>query len=93
MTYVTDEGEHVVEAGDAFYLPPVHIPKVAAVTEFVQFSPTEQLDRVSRHMTEAAKHAGRERAELMREPWGRRRAAAPPEPQASALALRASNSD
>jgi mannose-6-phosphate isomerase-like protein (cupin superfamily) len=55
MTYVTDEGEHVVETGDAFYLPPGHIPKVTAGTEFVQFSPTEQLEKVSRHMTEAAK--------------------------------------
>jgi len=55
MTYMTDEGEHVVEAGDAFYLPPGHVPKVVAGTEFVQFSPTEQLDHVSRHMTEAAK--------------------------------------
>ncbi len=26
-----------------------------AGTEFVQFSPTEQLEQVSRHMTEAAK--------------------------------------
>ena len=55
MTYVTDEGEQVVETGDAFYLPPGHIPKVAAGTEFLQFSPTEQLERVTRHMTEAAK--------------------------------------
>ena len=55
MSYVTDDGEHVVEAGDAFYLPPGHIPKVTAGTELVQFSPTEQLERVTRHMTEAAK--------------------------------------
>ena len=55
MSYVTDEGEHVVEAGDAFYLPPGHIPKVTAGTELVQFSPTEPLEQVSRHMAEAAK--------------------------------------
>ena len=42
---MADDGEHVVEAGDAFYLPPGHIPKVEAGTEFVQFSPTEQLNR------------------------------------------------
>jgi hypothetical protein len=55
MTYVADDGDHVVEAGDAFYLPPGHIPKVAAGTELVQFSPTEQLNEVSLHMTENAK--------------------------------------
>ena len=55
MSYVTDDGEHVVEAGDAFYLPPGHIPKVTAGTELVQFSPTEPLEQVSRHMAEAAK--------------------------------------
>ena len=79
MTYMTDDGEHVVEAGDAFYLPPGHIPKVEAGTEFVQFSPTEQLDQVSRHMTENREaHAGRGRARLTREPRGRRSVAAPP---------------
>ena len=55
MTYVADDGEHVVEAGDAFYLPPGHIPKVEAGTEFVQFSPTEQLNEVARRMTENGK--------------------------------------
>ena len=34
---------------------PAHVPKAVAGTEFVQFSPTEQLDHVSRHMTENAK--------------------------------------
>jgi hypothetical protein len=34
---------------------PTSVPKAIAGTEFVQFSPTEQLDQVSRHMTEAAK--------------------------------------
>lgn len=52
MTYLAEDGDHVVEAGDAFYLPPGHIPKVAAGTEMVQFSPTEQLNEVSRHMSE-----------------------------------------
>ena len=40
----------VVEAGDAFYLPPGHIPVVEAGTEFVQFSPTEPLEEVSQTM-------------------------------------------
>ena len=35
--------EEVFEAGDAFYLPPGHVPMVAAGSEIVQFSPTEEL--------------------------------------------------
>lgn len=52
VTYVTEDGEQVVEAGDAFYLPPGHIPRAEAGTELVQFSPTEPLNDVSRHMAE-----------------------------------------
>jgi hypothetical protein len=33
----------VFEAGDAFYMPPGHVPEADAGTEFVQFSPTEEL--------------------------------------------------
>jgi hypothetical protein len=39
--------EEVYEAGDAFYTPPGHAPIVEAGTEFVQFSPSEELDRTS----------------------------------------------
>ena len=38
--------EEAIEAGDAFYMPPGHVPAGAAGTEFVQFSPSEEL-RVS----------------------------------------------
>jgi quercetin dioxygenase-like cupin family protein len=38
--------EEVIEAGDAFYLPPGHVPAAAASSEFVQFSPSDEL-RVS----------------------------------------------
>jgi hypothetical protein len=38
--------EEVIEAGDAFYLPPGHVPAGVAGTEFVQFSPSDEL-RVS----------------------------------------------
>lgn len=51
MTYHIDGGEDVVvEAGDAFYLPPGHVPVVEAGTEFVQFSPAELLEEVSQTM-------------------------------------------
>jgi hypothetical protein len=35
--------EEVIEAGDAFYLPPGHVPAGDAGSEFVQFSPTDEL--------------------------------------------------
>jgi len=41
-------------AGDAFLMSPGHVPAVEAGTEFVQFSPTEQLNRVHAHMAAAA---------------------------------------
>ena len=47
FTFADREGEEVYEAGDAFYLPPGHIQRVEAGTEYVQFSPTEQLKPVS----------------------------------------------
>lgn len=44
MTYRVGDREEKFEAGDAFYLPPGHIP-VGNVpgSEFVQFSPTKEL--------------------------------------------------
>jgi hypothetical protein len=38
-------------AGDAFLMSPGHVPAAAAGTEFVQFSPTDQLNLVRDHMT------------------------------------------
>lgn len=38
-----DNHEEVVEAGDAFYMTPGHAPEAEAGTEFVQFSPADQL--------------------------------------------------
>jgi hypothetical protein len=35
--------EEVIEAGDAFYMSPGHAPEADAGTEFVQFSPTDEL--------------------------------------------------
>jgi hypothetical protein len=35
--------EETYEAGDAFYLPPGHVPRAEAGSEFVQFSPTKEL--------------------------------------------------
>jgi hypothetical protein len=41
--------QEVYEAGDAFYVPPGHASEAEAGSEFVQFSPSEEL-----HVSEAA---------------------------------------
>jgi len=35
--------EEVIEPGDAFYMPPGHVPSAVAGTEFVMFSPQDEL--------------------------------------------------
>jgi quercetin dioxygenase-like cupin family protein len=50
VTFRFADHEEVFEAGDAFYLPPGHIPVVQAGTEYVQFSPSEDLRAVSEAM-------------------------------------------
>ena len=49
--------EEVFEAGDAFYMAPGHVPAAEAGTEFVQFSPTDQLAEVQAVMTANARRA------------------------------------
>jgi hypothetical protein len=52
LTYRRGDGEEVFEAGDAFYLPPGHVPVGNEPgTEIVQFSPSEQLAEVVAVMT------------------------------------------
>ena len=53
ITFRFDDHEEVVRAGDAFYLPPGHIPVVEAGTEYVQFSPSKELAEVSTHLVRA----------------------------------------
>ena len=54
LTYRFADHEEVFEAGDAFYLPPGHIPLADAGSELVQFSPSEELHMVSAAMVENA---------------------------------------
>jgi hypothetical protein len=54
MTVQYADHVEVFEAGDAFYMAPGHTPAVDAGTEFIQFSPTDQLAA-----TEAAIARGR----------------------------------
>ena len=43
LTIRYGDHEETVEAGEAFYMPPGHAPAAEAGTEFVQFSPAEQM--------------------------------------------------
>ena len=48
MTFRFGDREEVFEAGDAFYAPPGHIPvRTEPGSEYVQFSPSEELRRTS----------------------------------------------
>lgn len=52
------EGDEVVEAGEAYYVPPGHTGEVGPGTEIVEFSPTEEWERtmevVKRNLQEMA---------------------------------------
>jgi mannose-6-phosphate isomerase-like protein (cupin superfamily) len=50
VTFRFDDHEEVFEAGDAFYLPPGHVPLAEAGSEYVQFSPEKELGEVSAAM-------------------------------------------
>ncbi len=47
VTYTFDDREEVHEAGGAFYLPGGHPQRAEAGTEYLQFSPAEELREVS----------------------------------------------
>lgn len=52
LTWRFADHEEVFEAGDAYYVPPGHTPKAHAGSEFLQFSPSEQLQTVQQAMME-----------------------------------------
>jgi hypothetical protein len=52
LTYRFGDHEEVFEAGDAFYLPPGHVPFADAGSELVQFSPAEELRAVAGQMAQ-----------------------------------------
>ena len=57
LKYMSPDGDTVVEAGEAYYIPPGHIPYLYAGTEVIEFSPTEQLHEtlavIEKNMAEA----------------------------------------
>ncbi|MDX6667979.1 MAG: hypothetical protein QOK04_1359 [Solirubrobacteraceae bacterium] len=49
LTFRSADGDEVFEAGDAFYLPPGHIPVANEPgSEYLQFSPTQELNETSK---------------------------------------------
>src|SRR5258707_2711452 len=46
MTVRYGDREEVIRPGEAFYMPPGHAPAATAGSEFIQFSPTSQLQAV-----------------------------------------------
>jgi mannose-6-phosphate isomerase-like protein (cupin superfamily) len=50
LTFRLGDREEVYEAGDAFSVPPGHTPRAEPGTEYLQFSPAEELAVVSETM-------------------------------------------
>ena len=70
LVFRIDGREEVYEAGDAFYLPPGHIQSAEAGTEYLQFSPAEELhgglrDDEEEHAGDADRLSGSLRPETL----------------------------
>ena len=57
ITVSYPDREETYEAGDAFYMPPGHVPAAEAGTEFIQSSPREQLAETLAAMMANARQA------------------------------------
>ncbi|MEX1006863.1 MAG: cupin domain-containing protein [Acidimicrobiia bacterium] len=57
VKFTNDDGETTIEAGEAYYMPPGHLPYLYAGTEVIEFSPTdalrETLEVVERNMAQS----------------------------------------
>jgi mannose-6-phosphate isomerase-like protein (cupin superfamily) len=58
ITFRFADHDEIFEAGDAFYVPPGHTPVMEEGTEYVQFSPSHELQTVSDVMTRNAQALG-----------------------------------
>ncbi|MCT9076481.1 hypothetical protein [Streptomyces fulvoviolaceus] len=54
LRMLTPEGEEVYEEGQAYYWGPGHVPLALEDCEFVEFSPTEDFQRVIDHVISQA---------------------------------------
>ena len=57
MTVHYADHDDVIEAGDAFYMAPGHVPEVVAGTEFVMFSPADLLAETEAAIAEGMQEA------------------------------------
>jgi quercetin dioxygenase-like cupin family protein len=58
LTVRYGDREEVIEPGDAFYMPPGHVPAAVAGTELVMFSPQDELAASEAAMRELMMHKG-----------------------------------
>ena len=58
LTVRYGDGEEVIEPGEAFYMPPGHVPAAVAGTELVMFSPQDELAAVEAAMRELMMQKG-----------------------------------
>jgi quercetin dioxygenase-like cupin family protein len=50
VTFTIDGQEEVMEPGDAFYIPPGHLQRAEAGTEYLQFSPAREMAQVEQQV-------------------------------------------
>src|SRR5206468_8452342 len=50
VTFTVDGCEEVLRPGDAFYVPPGHLQRADAGTEYLQFSPAKEMAEVEQHI-------------------------------------------
>jgi mannose-6-phosphate isomerase-like protein (cupin superfamily) len=50
VTFTTDGRDEVLEPGDAFYVPPGHLQRAEAGTEYLQFSPVKEMAEVEQQI-------------------------------------------
>ena len=57
LKFTDDSGDTIINAGEAYYVPPGHLPYLYAGTEVIEFSPSAQLQDtmavVEKNMAEA----------------------------------------
>jgi len=57
ITITYGDREEVVGAGEAFYMPPGHVPAAIAGTQLIQFSPTDEIRNTQEAIVKAMQNA------------------------------------
>ena len=50
MTFAVNGQDEVFQSGDAFYVPPGHLQRAEAGTEYLQFSPAKEMAEVEQQI-------------------------------------------